>query len=199
MAFTRAERTSIDAPVPRSGFCITVPRDLAYTSTGAAFARCTMQPVGKRADRPPKRRIIMAFSSRVLIVTAALGLGVAASTTMAQETGTAPAAASSSMGRMHQGMMQGNMHQQGMMQGNMHQQGMMQGNMHQQGMMHGNMHHQDNGSMHNMPATVTSVDASTGKVGVNAGGMALTVHFPPKSVAGLKVGDKITLRMGYTK
>src|SRR5574337_1148685 len=189
MAFTRAERTSIDAPVPRSGFCITVRRDLAYTSTGAAFARCTMQPVGKRADRPPKRRIIMAFSSRVLIVTAALGLGVAASTTMAQETGTAPAAASSSMGRMHQGMMQGNMHQQGMMQGNMQQ----------QGMMHGNMHHQDNGRMHNMPATVTSVDASTGKVGVNAGGMALTVHFPPKSVAGLKVGDKITLRMGYTK
>jgi len=46
---------------------------------------------------------------------------------------------------------------------------------------------------------VTSVDANTGLVGVEAGGMALTVHFPPKSMANLKVGDKITLHMGYTK
>lgn len=61
------------------------------------------------------------------------------------------------------------------------------------------MHHDKNGSMHKMPASVTSVDASTGLVGVEAGGMALTVHFPPKSIANLKVGDKITLHMGYTK
>ncbi|MFC5437775.1 hypothetical protein ACFPME_14525 [Rhodanobacter umsongensis] len=61
------------------------------------------------------------------------------------------------------------------------------------------MHHDRNDSMHKMPASVTSVDATTGLVGVDAGGMALTVHFPPKSVANLKVGDKITLHMGYTK
>jgi hypothetical protein len=61
------------------------------------------------------------------------------------------------------------------------------------------MHHDMNGSMHKMPASVTSVDANTGLVGVEAGGMALTVHFPPKSMANLKVGDKITLHMGYTK
>ncbi len=54
-------------------------------------------------------------------------------------------------------------------------------------------------SMHKMPATVKSVDASTGIVGVEAGGMALTVHFPPKSMANLKVGDKITLHMGFSK
>jgi hypothetical protein len=61
------------------------------------------------------------------------------------------------------------------------------------------MHHDGNSSMHKMPASVTSVDASTGMVGVEAGGMALTVHFPPSSMANLKVGDKITLHMGYTK
>ena len=71
------------------------------------------------------------------------------------------------------------------------------GSMHH-GMMR-KMHHGKNGSMHKMPATVTSVDAKTGMVGVDSGGMALTVHFPPKSMAELKVGDKITLHMGYTK
>ena len=67
------------------------------------------------------------------------------------------------------------------------------------GTMQHKMHRESNGSMHKMPASVTSVDTGTGVVGVDAGGMALTVHFPPKSVANLKVGDKITLHMGYTK
>lgn len=116
----------------------------------------------------------MAISSRLLVATLALGLSVAASTVMARASAdAAPAPASSSMGHIDQGMMQGNMHDK--------------------------MHRMSNGSMHMMPATVTSVDTSTGKVEVNAGGMALTVHFPPKSVANLKVGDKITLHMGYTK
>jgi hypothetical protein len=120
----------------------------------------------------------MAFSSRILVATLALGLSVAASTVMARASAdAAPAPASSSMGHMDQGMMQGNMHDK----------------------MHDKMHRMGNGSMHKMPATVTLVDTSTGKVEVNSGGMALTVHFPPKSIADLKVGDKITLHMGYSK
>jgi hypothetical protein len=63
----------------------------------------------------------------------------------------------------------------------------------------GAMHHDMNGSMHKMPATVTSVDTTTGIVEVTTAGMALRVHFPPASVADLKVGDEITLHMGYTK
>lgn len=106
----------------------------------------------------------------------------------------APAAASSRMGSMHQGMMRHNMGPAGA-SSSMHpmRQGMMR-----QGMMRKSMH-TSNGSMHRMPATVTSVDAKSGKVGVDAGGMALTVQFPPQSMASLKVGDKITLHMGYTQ
>lgn len=116
----------------------------------------------------------MIFSSRVLIATVALGLSVAASTVMARDSAsTAPAPAGTSMGHMDKAMSHDKMHDK--------------------------MHRMGNGSMHKMPATVTAVDASTGKVEVNSGGMALTVHFPPKSVAGLKVGDKITLHMGYSK
>jgi hypothetical protein len=65
--------------------------------------------------------------------------------------------------------------------------------------MHGKMHHKMNGSMHKMPATVTSVDTSTGVVEVTAEGMALKVHFPAASVANLKTGDNITLHMGFSK
>jgi hypothetical protein len=53
--------------------------------------------------------------------------------------------------------------------------------------------------MHAMPATVTSVDTTTGIVEVSSESMSLRVHFPPASVADLKAGDKITLHMGYTK
>lgn len=53
--------------------------------------------------------------------------------------------------------------------------------------------------MHMMPVTVTAVDATTGIVDVTANGMALKVHFPPKAMADLKAGDKITLRMGFSK
>jgi hypothetical protein len=61
-----------------------------------------------------------------------------------------------------------------------------------------NMHKKMMG-MHMMPATVTEADTTTGVVDVMSGGMALKVHFPPKAMAGLKAGDKITLHMGYSK
>lgn len=78
-------------------------------------------------------------------------------------------------------------------------QGQMPGMHGQQGMggmsgMHANMR-----AMHVMPATVSAVDAKTGIVDVNAGGMALKVHFPPASVADLKAGDQITLHLGFSK
>jgi hypothetical protein len=115
------------------------------------------------------RSIIMKFSPKTIVATAAFGLCMAAATVYAQDAGSMnPAPASSSMGHADRGMMH-------------------------------KMHHDGNSSMHKMPASVTSVDASTGMVGVEAGGMALTVHFPPSSMANLKVGDKITLHMGYTK
>lgn len=53
--------------------------------------------------------------------------------------------------------------------------------------------------MHDMMATVSSVDSGTGLVDVDAGGMKLRVHFPPNALAGVKVGDKITLHMAFSK
>ena len=113
----------------------------------------------------------MNFSPKAITAALALGLCVAATGAYAQDAGMmAPASASSSMGQMNSGMRHGKMMKRTM-----------------------------NDSMHKMAATVKAVDATTGLVGVEAGGMALTVHFPPKSMADLKVGDKITLRMGFSK
>ncbi|MHB1056417.1 MAG: hypothetical protein ACYC0F_00865 [Rhodanobacter sp.] len=113
----------------------------------------------------------MTFSPRIIVATAAFGLFLAAGAAGAQDAGsTAPATASSSMGHMDKGAMH-----------------------------HRIMRHDKNGSMHKMPATVTSVDAATGIVEVTAAGMSLRVHFPPASMASLKAGDKITLHMGYTR
>jgi hypothetical protein len=53
--------------------------------------------------------------------------------------------------------------------------------------------------MHDMPATVTSVDQKTGIVGVESEGMKLKVHFPTNTIADLKKGDKIKLHLGYSK
>lgn len=53
--------------------------------------------------------------------------------------------------------------------------------------------------MHAMPATITSADHKTGLIEVMSEGMALKLHFPPKSLAGLKPGDTITLHLGFTK
>ncbi|MEO7198666.1 MAG: hypothetical protein ABIY56_00440 [Dokdonella sp.] len=59
--------------------------------------------------------------------------------------------------------------------------------------------HKNMMGMHMMPATVTATDATTGVVDVMTGSMALKVHFPPKAMASLKAGDKITLNMGFSK
>jgi hydrogenase maturation factor len=53
--------------------------------------------------------------------------------------------------------------------------------------------------MHEMSATVKAIDSKTGLVDVDAGGMALKVHFPPSTLKELKTGDKITLHLGFAK
>ena len=53
--------------------------------------------------------------------------------------------------------------------------------------------------MHTMPATVSAIDAKTGIVDVNAGGMNLKLHFPPASLANVKAGDSITVHLAFTK
>lgn len=52
---------------------------------------------------------------------------------------------------------------------------------------------------HSMPGKVTRIDHRSGMVHVNSYGMHLVVHFPPSSIAGLKVGDAIVLHLGYSK
>ncbi|EIM00595.1 hypothetical protein RHOFW104T7_00885 [Rhodanobacter thiooxydans] len=111
----------------------------------------------------------MTFLPRIIVSTAAVGLCLAFGTVSAQNTGGMAPASSSS------GMGQ-------------------MGGMHQQ-----MMRHNKNGSMHIMPATVSSVDTKTGMVEADSEGMSLRLHFPPASVANLKAGDKITLHMGYTR
>lgn len=53
--------------------------------------------------------------------------------------------------------------------------------------------------MHDMAATVTAIGSKAGLVDVNAGGLALKVHFPPGALANLKAGDRITLHLAFTK
>ena len=50
-----------------------------------------------------------------------------------------------------------------------------------------------------MPATVTSIDKSTGMVGVTSEGMNLKLHFPPSALTNVKTGDKIKVQMGLMK
>ena len=52
---------------------------------------------------------------------------------------------------------------------------------------------------HSMAGKVTQIDHRSGMVHVNSYGMPLVVHFPPSAIAGLKVGDKIVLHLGYSK
>lgn len=53
--------------------------------------------------------------------------------------------------------------------------------------------------MHQMPGKVKAVDAKTGMVDVDAGGMALKLHFPASAVANMKAGDSINVHMGFMK
>ncbi len=52
---------------------------------------------------------------------------------------------------------------------------------------------------HSMPGKVTKVDHHSGMVDVDSFGMHLVVHFPPRSISGLQVGDPIVLHLGYSK
>jgi hypothetical protein len=53
--------------------------------------------------------------------------------------------------------------------------------------------------MHEMSVVVKAIDLKTGLVDVDAGGMALKVHFPPSTLKEVKTGDKITLHLGFAK
>jgi len=79
---------------------------------------------------------------------------------------------------------------------------MMQGGM-QNGMMQGQgMGMQGMGPMmgqHMMNVTVTAIDTKTGLIDVSAGSIAMKLHFPPPSLAGLKVGDKISVHLAFHK
>lgn len=80
-------------------------------------------------------------------------------------------------------------------QGTMMQQGgMMHGSMMQGGMMGGQMM-----GMHVMTVTVTALDAKTGLVDASSGNMALKLHFPSASLAGIKAGDKLSVHLGFNK
>lgn len=52
---------------------------------------------------------------------------------------------------------------------------------------------------HMMPVTITAIDAKTGIVDATAGSMALKLHFPPPSLAGMKAGDMISVHMAFHK
>jgi len=53
--------------------------------------------------------------------------------------------------------------------------------------------------LHDMPATVTSVNKSTGMMDVSSEGMMLRLHFPPSALTNVKTGDKIKVQMGLMK
>lgn len=68
-----------------------------------------------------------------------------------------------------------------------------------QGMNMPGMNMQNMMGMHDMSGTVSAVDAKTGMVDVNAGGMNLELHFPPASLANVKARDNITVHLAFTK
>ena len=67
-------------------------------------------------------------------------------------------------------------------------------------MQHGGMMGMNNMmGMHMMTVTVTAIDSKTGLVDATAGSMALKLHFPPASLAGVKAGDKLSVHLGFNK
>lgn len=52
---------------------------------------------------------------------------------------------------------------------------------------------------HTMPVTVTAIDSKTGLVDATAGTLAMKLHFPPPSLAGVKPGDKIMVHLAFHK
>jgi hypothetical protein len=72
----------------------------------------------------------------------------------------------------------------------------------QGGMMQGMRGMQNMGPMlgqHMMPVTITAIDGKTGLVDVTTGSLALKLHFPPPALAGVKVGDKISVHLAFHK
>jgi hypothetical protein len=76
--------------------------------------------------------------------------------------------------------------------------GTMQGGMMQNGMMHDGMMKGMMG-MHVVPITVTALNPKSGLVDGTSGAMALKLHFPSASLAGVKVGDKLSVHMGFSR
>jgi hypothetical protein len=89
----------------------------------------------------------------------------------------------------------GSTQQQGMMM----QGGMMQGDSMMQGGRNGMMGKGNMSGMHVMAVTVTALDPKSGLVDAVASGLTLKLHFPPSSLAGVKVGDKLSVHLGFTK
>ncbi|HWG76319.1 MAG TPA: hypothetical protein VN660_05945 [Steroidobacteraceae bacterium] len=52
---------------------------------------------------------------------------------------------------------------------------------------------------HQMQGTVDALDSKTGVMEVHADGMTLRLHFPPLSLADVKVGDKIEVALSFRK
>ena len=72
----------------------------------------------------------------------------------------------------------------------------------QGGMMQGMRGMQNMGPMlgqHMMPVTITAIDGKTGLVDATTGSLALKLHFPPPALAGVKVGDKISVHLAFHK
>ena len=125
---------------------------------------------------------------------AVFALSLAASPALAQEHDHAAHAAPGATKAQPGPKVQGEGTQGGMMQGGMMHGGMMHGGMMQGGMMHKGMM-----GMHVMPVTVTALDEKSGLVDATSGGMALKLHFPPASLAGVKAGDKLSVHLGFTR
>lgn len=120
------------------------------------------------------------MKNRVAAITAAATL--AAMPAFAQSSTTPDNQTPQQGGMMMQGG--GMMHHNGMQGGGM----MMQGGMQGMGPMMG---------QHMMNVTVTAVDMKTGLVDATAGNMALKLHFPPASLAGVKAGDKLSVHLAF--
>jgi len=50
-----------------------------------------------------------------------------------------------------------------------------------------------------LPVTVTAVNPSTGELEGRAGEAALKLYFPPSTLAQVKVGDRLSVHMSFTR
>jgi len=68
-----------------------------------------------------------------------------------------------------------------------------------QGMSMDHMDMQNMMGVHMMSVKVSSIDMKTGILEGSADGMKLRLQFPAASLANVKLGDTITVHMGFTK